>query len=276
MLYNTVFYIATDKAYPSYEQRLVISAESDNFVLSITTLRGELTTLAKVTYAEDLSMSELMNVIKSVLEEHKIAPLSFSERRLVVDTKQATWIPDHLFEVGNERQYLSALCNVALSQGVFTTHNEALKAHLVFAADNTQVSAFRIAIPRLQIDCQHTVFVTNETLVQSQGHAVMYINMHPDSVDIELLSDKQLLLSNTYPVGSVEEAIYYALSIIKKLNIDETTLQCFTCGNIEESQFQTMARFLPHLDLYTGCLSLSADNPFLTVHPYRYPTAIAR
>lgn len=276
MLYNTVFYIATDKSYPPHEQRLVISAESDNFVLALTTLHGEITTLAKVTYAKDLSMSELMNVIKAVLDEHKIAPLSFSERRLIVDTKQATWIPDHLFEVGNERQYLSILCNVALSQGVFTTHNEALKAHLVFAADNTLVSAFRIAIPRLQIDCQHTVFVTNETLAQSQGRAVMYINMHPDTVDIELLSDKQLLLSNTYPVGSVEEAIYYALSIIKKLNIDETTLQCFTCGNIEESQFQTMVRFLPHLDLYTGCLSLGTDNPFLTVQPYRYPTAIAR
>ncbi len=275
MSYNQKLFITTDKEVPTYEKNLSICLTTDGFSFSITNDKGHLLTLGSIACHTKQSMTEWSNTIKECFNAHKLPLFGYNSARLIISTQQFAWVPDHLYQEGNDRQYLDLVSGSQLGQGIFTEHNEQIKAHIVFAADNTVVSAFKITIPRIHIGCQHSAFVSEHLLQQSDLKSLMLINVRQGVTDFMVLCNKKLQISNTYTTTNTQETIYYGLNLMKQLRLEEATMDTLVCGAIDRESFNQAARFFPNTALYCGRPYTFVNQELHLVHTYRYPEILS-
>src|SRR5574344_3012340 len=144
MSYTTRSFISTDKEVPSYEKNISICLGTNGFSWSITSVGGELLSFGEIDYEGNLSMSEIVQMVKTIFAEHNIAPFGFKKTELRVFSNQFVWVPENLYEAGNDKHYLDAVCPVDISKGVFSEYNDLVKAYLIFTADNTRSEERRV------------------------------------------------------------------------------------------------------------------------------------
>lgn len=275
MSYKQNLFITTDKEVPTYEKDLSICLTTDGFSFSITNDKDQLLTLGQIECNTQQSMTEWSNTIKECFAAYKLPLFGYNSARLIINTQQFAWVPDHLYQEGNDRQYLDLVSGSRLGQGIFTEHNESIKAHLIFAADNTVVSAFKITIPRIHIGCQHSAFVSEYLLQQSDLKSLMLINVRKDVADFMVLCNKKLQITNTYSCANTEEVIYYGLNLMKQLRLEEASMDTLVCGNIDRESYNKIAQFFPNAALYCGRPFTFINEELHLVHTYRYPEILS-
>jgi hypothetical protein len=60
----------------------------------------------------------------------------------------------------------------------------------------------------------------------------MFVNVSKTSLDIVVLENEKLLLSNTFSYNSKEDFIYYVLFVAEQLNLDVQEFPLFLMGEI--------------------------------------------
>lgn len=252
MSYKINSFIASDKDVASYEKRLSICLASNGFSFSVSTIHDELLAIGDVECNTKASMSEMIADIKGALSEAKIQPFGLKEKELVVYSRQFVWVPQHLFDEKKERGYLDALCTVETGFTVISDYNEAIKSHIVFSADNSLVSAFKVAIPGLKIRCQHSKMVNTIVLENSDMKSVLLMNIREGQADYAVFCNKKLQISNTFNCVNFDEVLYHALNLTKHFHLEDATMVAAVCGDIDRDRFARLREYLPNVALYTG------------------------
>lgn len=275
MSYTTRSFISTDKEVPSYEKNISICLGTNGFSFSITSVGGELLSFGEIDFEGNLSMSEIVQMVKTIFAEHNITPFGFKKTELRVFSNQFVWVPENLYEAGNDKHYLDAVCQVDISKGVFSEYNDLVKAYLIFTADNTFVSAFKIAIPGLKIRCQHSTLVNETNVHTSDLISLLLINVRKGVSDFTVLCNKKLQFSNSFPCANFEETVYHALNVAKQLHLDDAPLKALLCGDVDHSKFEILNRYFANVDLYNGT-PLTVNNAELHhLHRYKYPLLLS-
>lgn len=252
MSYHTNSFITLDKEVPSYEKNISICLGANGFSFSIVSTKNELLSIGEISIDETSSMAELIAFIKASLSEHDVPLFGFNRATLVVCSPYFVWVPNDLYEEGNDKKYLDPICKIPLGMGIYCEENELVNSRVVFAADNTVVSAFKIAIPGLKIRTQHSCFINNYMMDESQSATAILVNLRDGVSDIEVLKNRKLHLSNSFACANFDETMYHILNVVKQLAIEESGLKVLVCGNISREQFETMGKYVPSLDLYNG------------------------
>lgn len=274
MPYTQNLFISSDKEVPAYEMNLSICLKADGFSFSVVSNQEELLCIGSVD-CNAHSMSEWTSVIKEVFNAYNLPLFGYNSTRLIIETQQFTWIPDHLYDAANDRKYLDMVCKIKTGQAIYSEHNEAIGAHVIFAADNTAVSAFKITIPRIAISCQHSAFASKYLLQRSDLKSLMLINIHNDVADFAVFCNKKLQLSNSYPCSNIEEVCYYGLNVVKQLKLEEASFETLVGGNIDRPHFEFLAKFFPQADIYDGRPLQMANPEMHLVKRYRYPEILS-
>ena len=155
MSYHTTSFITLDKEVPSYEKNISICLGANGFSFSIVSTKNELLSIGEIAIDDTASMAELIAFIKASLSEHNVPLFGFNKASLIVCSPYFAWVPNALYETGNDKKYLDPICKVPLGMGIYCDENELVDSRIVFAADNTVVSAFKIALPGLKVRSQH-------------------------------------------------------------------------------------------------------------------------
>ncbi len=270
MSYITNSFITSDKEVPSYDKRMSICLETNGFSFSIVTVQDELLSFGAVAFEGSPSMSEAVQMIRNVCEEYHISPLGFNEIELVVPSSYYSLIPDELYEAGNDRKYIEPLLSKPLRDNVFSAHNDALEAQVVFAVDSPLVSAFKIAMPGIKVRCQYNKLINADLIQSSRMRSVMLLHLRKDAMDVVVYCNRKVQLVNTFAYSGTEEAIYTAVNIMKQLHLENAEFEVLLCGDVDRSRYAEMSRFFPHTDLYIG-RNLCKDTLELQhLHTYRH------
>ena len=252
MSYKINSFIVSDKPVASYEKRLSICLTSNGFSFSLCSVDDELLAFGDVQCPTAVSMSELLSTVKSAFAEMKIQPYGMKETELVVFSRQFVWVPQHLYDEKRQRTYLEALCKVETGCGVFCDFNEAIKAYLIFSADNNQVSAFKIACPGLKVRCQHSK-MANQTVIESSDlKSVLLMNVRPGVTDYAVFCNKKLQISNSFDCVNFDETMYHALNLTKQFHLEDALMTAAVCGDVTREDYARMRPFFPNVVLYTG------------------------
>lgn len=270
MSYSFDKLITSDKAVAQYEKRLSICLTSNGFSFSVTDILDELLSLGTVQCKTDAPMPQLLADIKGALAEAGIQSYGLKEAELVVVSRQFVWIPQHLYDATKERTYLDTLCKVKQGYGVFSDHNDLIKANIVFSADNNIVSAFRIAVPGIRIRCQHSKMVNATLLEQSDQRSLMLINLRDGESDFAIFGNKKLEISNTYDCVNFDETMYYALNLTRQFHLEDARLLVAVCGEADRERFAILGNYFPSLALYTGRPLTLPVAEMQHIHTYRH------
>jgi len=241
----------------------------------MTSVRDELLALGDVDCDLRVSMAALMADVKKAFAEVGIQPYGLKVSELVVNSRQFVWIPQHLYEEDRKNSYIESLTKVDAGMAVFADHNETVGADIVFTAENSVVSAFRVAIPGLAVRCQHSKLANAAVAENSDLKSVLIVNIRDKEADYVVFCNKKLQLSNTYACESTDEVVYHALNITKQLHLEDAMMTTAVCGAVDREHFARMQKLFPNVALYLG-RNLTVDAGEIQKAPlYKYAVVLS-
>lgn len=267
MAYTIKSYIADPVEVGSADKYLSVALKTDGFTFTVFSGDRHLLHYCDVALDTKGSIATISSDIKALFAEKKIMTFGYKEAELIATTELSSWLPEHLYERGRERQYLSMVGNTKPGTTCFSDYNELLKSYIVFSADSTAVSAFKITFPGIRVRCQYSKFVVADFV--RQNDPVMLLNIRQGLCDIVASSGGQLQLSNTYECPSQGDVMYRALTIVKSLGIGNTALSLWLCGDIDKSVYDMFVKYFPQVKLYTGRPFTCQNEEFRNIHTYK-------
>lgn len=274
MSYKVTTLITTDKAVANNDSRLSICLRSNGFSFSVTAA-DVLLTLGEVECDLNRPLGETVSLVKAFFAEQGIDTLNTAQMRLIVPSDQFVWIPEELYDPTRDRQYLQMVATVEREQSICHILSQSLKAYMVFTAPQTATTAFKVALPGIDIHNQHSMLVNELILKKSLGHPCLLMHVRDCKADFEAFYDGHLLLSNTLPAADENECLYHALGIMKNLHMETPDMELAICGQVGRDIYRKLQHYFPSVTLYTG-RSYKYLNPELqTLHIYRHTLLLA-
>ncbi|MBP5326726.1 MAG: DUF3822 family protein [Bacteroidales bacterium] len=269
MSYKINSFIASNKDVASNEKRLSICLSSNGFSFSMLHA-DQLIMLCDISCDMKANMAAMMTTIKEVFNEVGLIPYALKETELVVPSGQFVWVPRHLFDEQRQRDCIEALSKVPSGYGVFSNLNLAVGAYMVFTADNSAVSAFKICIPGLKIRCQHDKLLSASVLENSDMKSLLLMNIREGKTDFEVVCNKKLQLSNTFDCANANETLYHALNITKQFHLEDAAMTVAVCGDIDRDSFSLMRGYFADMVLYNGAPLTLTVPEMQHIHLYKY------
>ena len=196
--------------------------------------------------------------------------------RLVLDASCYTWIPAALYDSTMQRRYLEAVDTIPPSSMVAAVRNSQADAWLVYAADATLTTAFRVALPGIDCTAQPAALLTEALMTRAASHPLLlaYLSRPSDksgyTVDYLAIDGGKMLLSVRRQVSDDRQLLYTSLSVMRQLAIEQPDMEMLLCGAIERDTFMQMRGYFPHLDLWNGIRYRSSNPQLARLHTYRY------
>ena len=267
MAYTIKTYVTDTVESGSADKRLSISLKPGGFSFTIFAGENHLLTYCDVALDGDGTISSLSSDIKALFADKKLMLFGYSSAEVIACTDLASWLPEHLYEKGRERQYLSMVGKVRDGYTCYSDYSDLLKSYIVFAADSTAVSAFKITFPGIKVRCQYSKLVVPEFVGQTEP--VLLLNMRDGFCDIVASFGSQLHLSNSFATVSIGDAMYKALNVMKSLSMENPDLTLWLCGNIDRDAYNLFSKYFPKVRLHTGHPFTCQNDDLHNLHTYK-------
>jgi len=217
-----------------------------------------------------LPLRDLTQAVKDFFTSIGVSTFGFKQATLVVPTEHFVWIPEHLHDAVRDRQYLRMVSNPDLSMGVYHIAVPHLQSYMVFAAPTAVVTAFKLAIPGIDVHCQHSILASRQMLERSAQHPVVLMHVRERVGDFEAFYNGQMLLSNSYTAQNDDELLYHAIELMKQLHLETPDMELAICGQVGREIFALLQHYFPNVTLHTGRTFSYANPQFRSLPTYRH------
>lgn len=270
MLNQVTTLITSDKAVANNELRLSICLRSNGFSFSVTTLDQVLLTFGDVDFNLDLPLGELTQALKDFFASQGISTFGLRQAELIVPSDHFVWIPRHLHDSARNRQYLRMVSNPDSALGAYHLFVPALESYIVFTAPTSVVTAFKLAIPGIDVHCQHSALAAGTMLQRSRLHPIVMMHVRGSKADFAAFYSGQLLLSTTFEVVNDQSRLFHAIDVMKRLHLETPDMELAISGDVGREIFATLQHYFPSVSLYTGRPVTFVNPQFQTLPTYRY------
>ena len=262
--------ITTDKAVATDELRLSICLRTNGFSFSTATIGHELLTFGEAEFDFQRPINQLPQALKDFFATNGIPTFGYRQMRLVVPSEHAVWVPEHLYDASRNRQYVGMVASPNNALGTYHSRSECIKSYMVFTASAEVVTAFKVAMPGIDVMCQHSVLVNEEIMGRSAQHPVVLMHVRDGVGDFEAFYNRQLLLSNSFVANGDDELLYHALEVMKTLHLETPDMELAICGEVGREIYGMLQRYFPNVILYTSRPFTYSNPEFQTFHSYRH------
>lgn len=270
MLNQVTKIIKTDKAVASNQKRLSICLRPNGFSFLTATLGRELLSYGEADFDFDRPMGELTQQLKSFLADLQLSAFSFAQMQLVLCSDHFVWIPDHLYDAVRDRQYLHMVASPESSLGVYHIGSSLLQSHMVFSAPSVAVTAFKVALPGVDVHCQHSVLASADLLQRSNAHPLVLMHRRTGRADFEACYNGKLLFCNTFSAADDTEALYHGLDVMKQLHLETPDMELAICGEVDRNTYAMIQYYFPNVSLYTGAPVTSEQPDLQRIPTYQH------
>lgn len=271
MAYNITSLVTTEKENALYEKKMSICLRTNGLSFSVRSRKNVLLMAGEVAMNFNENFSQLSAEIKQLFDDLRVSPFDFYAVELIVPSEQVVWVPESLYEEDKERQYLSTLTTLKMGQGIYRDYHPLVKAYAVYAADTTIMTAFKVALPKVFIMCQHTAMVSESLIERSSSHPVVLLHVREGRADVVAFSTEGFLLGNTYDAADNNQLLYIALNVMKRLNLEMPDMELLICGQVDRSLYALLQPYFPSVGLYNGSPVTYLNPDFQTYPTYRNP-----
>ncbi len=248
------------------EKRLSICLGANGFSFTETSTAGVLISFAEYLGPHAGSINQVMTDVKSVFASLGIRPFSFSASDLIVLSNESVWVPDELYTATANRKYLMAVGSEPAT--VMTGHSAALASTAVFSADEHLVTAFKVALPGINVMNQHMKMA--RLAPQCAGHSVILSYWREGRVDLAAFNEGRYLYGNTFAFANANEALYHVVDVVKSFGLESPSTELMMCGEVDRDRYAQFRPYFPKVTLFNGTITQSLNPEFKRVHAYRH------
>lgn len=248
------------------DKRLSICLGANGFSFSETTASGMLLTFGEAEGEHASTITDATRDVKAFFAEVGIRPLAYKSMELIVLSDESTWVPDELYAVTANRQYLKLVGGKALS--VMTYHSKVLSSTVVYGGNDQLAMAFKVALPGLVVMNQHAKMV--KLMDRSKSHPLLFAHWRGNMVDVAACKEGRYVFGNTLRCESGEEAMFRLMEVVKSSALDGSSTELMLCGDVDRELYAMMRPYFPKTTLYGGETTRFANDEFKKLRTYKY------
>lgn len=258
--------ITSEGDYGSHDKRLSICLAANGFSFSETTASGLILTFGQAEGEHATTITEATREIKSFFTAIGINALGYASSQLIVPSEDHVWVPDELYVPSANRLYLGLVGSKATS--VVSVPGKAIGATAVFAANDQLLTAFKVAMPGINVVSQHVKML--QFMPRSADHPVIASNWREGRVDIAIMDKGSYLYGNTLSFRSTDDALFLTVELMKQHGADGSKTEILMMGNVEREMFARFRPYFPVVTLYSGEAVNFSSPRFKSLRTYRH------
>lgn len=247
-----------------HDKRLSICLAADGFSFSAISAQGELLAFGEAEGGHASSMTEATRNIKAFFGEVGIQPLGFRKMEIVVVSNESVWVPNEVYSAACNRQYLRVVGGSGTS--AIAVPCASLASTAVFSADESLVTAFKVALPGSTVVNQHCRMASCARLGGS--HPVLLSHWREGYVDLAAFTNGTYIYGNTIAFSDENALRYQLVETLRTFGIDRDDTELLMCGDVDRARFAALRPFFPKTNLFTG--NCRVGSAFRQLHTYRH------
>ena len=192
-----------------------------------------------------MSITDATREVKAFFSEAGVRALGYKTLELIVMSDASTWVPDELYTMTSNRQYLKLVgCNAAT---VMTCRSAALGSTAVFTGNAKMV--------RLK--------------EKSINHPILFAYWRNGMVDVAAYKEGRYLFGNSLKYASREEAMFRVVEVMKAYELDDGNKELLLSGDVDRELFGMLRPYFPKTTLYGGECKAEGEE-FKKLRTYRH------
>lgn len=183
-----------------------------------------------------------------------------------------TLVPLDFFDKKNSKDFYNN--NHTLNNGEEVQFNfiEHLQIYNLYSIPSILINFLVNLFPEVRLFHSTTsflVYFVNYSKKISSQQKVIGINFNKSSFDIVVLKNQKISFYNSFNFKTDEDAIYFLLSVFKKLDLDSKRQEIYAQGEIEHGSklYQYLLNFIPNTKFVT---KFEWEFPFKQLSPHKH------
>ena len=179
-------------------------------------------------------------------------------------SNECTWVPDEVYHPGSNRQYIKLVGGSG--EGLMSLQCPELASTAVFAANDHQVTAFKVSLPGLTVANQH---IRMAGLAGRYGEGTVLLSHWREGwVDLAAYRDGRYIFGNTIAFDDDSTVLFHLVDIMKTYGLEEEGTILYLCGDVSRERYSHFLPYFPSVKLFNG--TAKATGVFRTFHAYRH------
>ncbi|MEH6681526.1 MAG: DUF3822 family protein [Sediminicola sp.] len=217
------------------------------------TIDNKILASERIHFEKEVNPFELQNKLKEIFQQYQVAKATFSEVIAIHRNQLFTFVPLALYNTDQMANYLKfnakILANDLLAHDELESH-EMVNVYVPFMNINNYIyDLFG------EFEFKHSATIMVESLLnapQNNQEPTCYVYVDREQMDITILSQKKLLLFNSYEFRTKEDFMYYLLFTLEQLKMDTETIKLKLFGTIEEGDpiYALCYKYVKHITIF--------------------------
>jgi hypothetical protein len=196
-------------------------------------------------FPKQLNDEQLADKISSLPERSEILKkVNFRSASVQLCNQQFTFIPQALFKPEDAANYFQF--NHPANQGNYHIHHEAIRgfdAVNIFSVSETLHTGMKKIFEEFTLHHQVTSLLESVRVqFRKQDEKILFLHIHSENVDIIVSEGRKLILCNSFPFSSIEDACYYVLFVCEQLSLNPDQIKTVLSGEVDRES--ALSKFL--------------------------------
>ncbi|RKN78168.1 DUF3822 family protein [Ulvibacterium marinum] len=227
------------------------------------TIKNTVLLSEKKTFDITLTPYKLLKEVKDLFKKHSISQKEFSEVIVIHQNKLFGLVPKPLFNPEELPNYIKFNAKILASDHIDFDEiagYDMVNVYVPFVNINNYIyELFGDFI------FKHIGTVLIESLLKNHTNGkspVCYVHVSEKNMDIVIISQKKLLLYNSFSFDTKEDFLYYLLFALEQLNLDAESVILRLFGSIEEDDeiYALCYEYIKHISIF---VPTGASHPFI-------------
>ena len=207
------------------QTNLTLSVGLNSISLSVFDLAsGELIKFGKSNFNNPLSIDNLLNVLKDILNKNELDFKKFENIKLLQQNNLSVLVPGELYSEKQKRTYLKYNTQIRNDDFIAVDNLNNLKIKNIYIPyiniNNYLVDLFK------NIEYFHYDTELLNKLYEIRRNEEFFVHVDNRQIKIIVFEKDKIIFFNSYEIDNSSDIIYYVLLVLKekKLNIDKTEI----------------------------------------------------
>tara|TARA_R110002033_G_scaffold48501_3_gene94824 strand:- start:22574 stop:23407 length:834 start_codon:yes stop_codon:yes gene_type:complete len=206
-----------------------------------------------IRFSEELIPFQVLKNLQEFLEKNDITKMSFSDVTVIHRNTLFSLVPKALFNEKELANYLKFNAKILANDHISfdeISNYDLITVYVPFVNINNYIYELFG-----EFEYKHNSTVLIQSLLNNFNGGkdpICYVHVLEQQMDVIVISNKKLLLYNSFNFHTKEDFIYYLLFTIEQLKLDTETLKLRLFGTIEEGDdlYHITHKYVRNVDVY--------------------------
>lgn len=212
-----------------------------------------------------------LDLITGIISRSRILKeIDFTEVVVQFVNRDFTLVPAAVFETGDIQSIYSLNCGSIEGRELFSEKIGNTGIRNIYSVDSNLVQLLKKNFEQVAFTHHQSSVINACYMEQVQRQDIhLYLNFQQDLMDCVLFTGKQLLIANSYPYLTNEDAVYFALLVAEQHALDVRSVPVTTLGSVTKNSqvFKMLNTQFPNLEIGRMNNALKFSYGFSALHP---------